>query len=360
MQSFYEILDISDTSEEKEIEEAYRRQCKAYHPDKVGHLGKEFQALASAKMVLINDAYRVLRDPDNRQRYKGDPAAYHGVGFFTICRSCGYSTWVSEASYLKTKSCPLCGREYNRNLMGPGRVLWGDISPILFFLQLSHDHFGKNELASSLQVLAGKTPVTLDRMPDNRWCLLTQSHVLHSRWLTLASAFVQEWDNACDAAFCIVPPAGLNKDSQELLRLIHVLDGGTLPSAALMPGERRGVQADPNLLLISALSDRSISRSRSIWKSSGGNLFACEFDLEAGWEPRMEEMFDIAYNPKREVSSLSRIKWEQAGSRVRALSGKLETMEETLKIIKEEVLELADIFAPEKSASDVDRSSPNA
>jgi DnaJ-class molecular chaperone len=35
-----------------------------YHPDKVAHLGKEFQELAHKKLLAIQRAYEILQDKD--------------------------------------------------------------------------------------------------------------------------------------------------------------------------------------------------------------------------------------------------------------------------------------------------------
>jgi DnaJ-class molecular chaperone len=44
----------------EEIKAAYKKLVAQYHPDKVQHLGKEFQELAHKKFVAIQRAYDVL------------------------------------------------------------------------------------------------------------------------------------------------------------------------------------------------------------------------------------------------------------------------------------------------------------
>jgi DnaJ domain len=43
-----------------EVKRAYRRQISRYHPDKVHHLGEEFQVLAAEKSAQLTEVYRRL------------------------------------------------------------------------------------------------------------------------------------------------------------------------------------------------------------------------------------------------------------------------------------------------------------
>ena len=56
----YEILDVSPHADQTEIKAAYRKLANQYHPDKVAHLGKEFQALAEQRFKEIQSAYDKL------------------------------------------------------------------------------------------------------------------------------------------------------------------------------------------------------------------------------------------------------------------------------------------------------------
>jgi preprotein translocase subunit Sec63 len=58
----YEVLEISRTASDDEIQEAYRNQLSKYHPDKVAHLGKDLQDLASEKTNEIIKAYKMLKN----------------------------------------------------------------------------------------------------------------------------------------------------------------------------------------------------------------------------------------------------------------------------------------------------------
>lgn len=56
----YAVLGVSRGASIQEIHEAYRKLAHQYHPDKVSHLGEEFQELARQKFVEIQEAYERL------------------------------------------------------------------------------------------------------------------------------------------------------------------------------------------------------------------------------------------------------------------------------------------------------------
>ena len=56
----YEILGIMPGATRDEIQAAYRAAAQQYHPDKVAHLGAEFQELAKRKFLEIQEAYAAL------------------------------------------------------------------------------------------------------------------------------------------------------------------------------------------------------------------------------------------------------------------------------------------------------------
>jgi DnaJ-domain-containing protein 1 len=57
----YTLLEVSPQASLEEIKSAYKRAVARYHPDKVAHLGKEFQELAHKKLLAIQQAYEILQ-----------------------------------------------------------------------------------------------------------------------------------------------------------------------------------------------------------------------------------------------------------------------------------------------------------
>ena len=60
---YYEILGVSRTTPQDDIQKAYRKLARKYHPD----VNKD--AGAEDKFKELNEAYEVLRDPEKRKKY---------------------------------------------------------------------------------------------------------------------------------------------------------------------------------------------------------------------------------------------------------------------------------------------------
>ena len=70
--AFYELLDVPANASADEIKRAFRREIAKYHPDKVQHLGKEFQEIAASKAAELTRAYKMLTDPAARAEYDAE------------------------------------------------------------------------------------------------------------------------------------------------------------------------------------------------------------------------------------------------------------------------------------------------
>jgi len=57
----YTVLGISENHTTEELEKGYKALVAKYHPDKVTHLGEEFQQLAHQRMIEIQRAYQTLK-----------------------------------------------------------------------------------------------------------------------------------------------------------------------------------------------------------------------------------------------------------------------------------------------------------
>jgi DnaJ like chaperone protein len=59
--SAYKILEIEQSATDDEIKKAYKKMAVKYHPDKVMHLGEEFQKSAKDKFLKVQEAYEILK-----------------------------------------------------------------------------------------------------------------------------------------------------------------------------------------------------------------------------------------------------------------------------------------------------------
>lgn len=59
--SAYKILEVPANATDDQIKKAYRAMALKYHPDRVSHLGEEFQLAAKEKFQKVNDAYNTIK-----------------------------------------------------------------------------------------------------------------------------------------------------------------------------------------------------------------------------------------------------------------------------------------------------------
>lgn len=69
MKTHYQLLGLEPTADTDAIKKAFRREIARYHPDKVVHLGAEFQEMAATRAAELTVAYKTLTDPALRGEY---------------------------------------------------------------------------------------------------------------------------------------------------------------------------------------------------------------------------------------------------------------------------------------------------
>ena len=65
------MLGVEPSADTDAIKKAFRREIARYHPDKVIHLGAEFQEMAATRAAELTIAYKTLSDPALREEYDG-------------------------------------------------------------------------------------------------------------------------------------------------------------------------------------------------------------------------------------------------------------------------------------------------
>lgn len=66
---YYAVLGVNKDAPYEDIRKAFRERVRACHPDRVANLDADLRRLAEEKMVQLNEAYAVLRNPARRAAY---------------------------------------------------------------------------------------------------------------------------------------------------------------------------------------------------------------------------------------------------------------------------------------------------
>lgn len=66
---YYRVLGVTRNAVPDDIRKAFRKRVRSCHPDRVANLDEDLRRLAEEKMVQVNKAYAVLRNPARRAAY---------------------------------------------------------------------------------------------------------------------------------------------------------------------------------------------------------------------------------------------------------------------------------------------------
>jgi hypothetical protein len=69
MKTYYNLLELTSAATLEDIKRNFRREIAKYHPDKVQHLGAEFQEIAASKAAELTQAYKTLSNETDRAEY---------------------------------------------------------------------------------------------------------------------------------------------------------------------------------------------------------------------------------------------------------------------------------------------------
>lgn len=72
MTNYYDTLGVSKNASSDEIKKSYRKLASLYHPDKEGGSKVKFQE--------VEEAYRILSDPNKKAQYDNPQPQFHGFG----------------------------------------------------------------------------------------------------------------------------------------------------------------------------------------------------------------------------------------------------------------------------------------
>lgn len=95
MKTYYELLSLPSTADANSIKTAFRREIARYHPDKVIHLGNEFQEMAATRAAELTVAYKTLSDEVLRADY--DLALEDGEILTTVLETPAQAQPISPA-----------------------------------------------------------------------------------------------------------------------------------------------------------------------------------------------------------------------------------------------------------------------
>jgi DnaJ-domain-containing protein 1 len=213
----YELLGIDSTASVDEIRRAFRREIAKYHPDKVQHLGHEFQDIAAIRSAELTQAYKTLTDEGLRAVYDAavrsdapslDPTAAH-VESATAAVRTGVSDLVRKAAVFRFRQalqaafgfCEEAATEGFELVCAPSKArFWSKLPPRVYVRFVSY--VDGAAVGEGLRMVLRP----LDKDYDRGRCLFVIGpHVAPARELALAIAKERRKSAVAGLSVTIVP-----------------------------------------------------------------------------------------------------------------------------------------------------------
>lgn len=166
---FYDLLGVQKTASGEEIRTRYHQLAMLYHPDRVQETDKE---TAHRVFVRINQAYRVLIDPDTRERYDdhliakraGHPISAPPVREYSATDD-EITEWMEDATQSYRQGDLQTAHGYCRRIIKSGH------GPVEAYILIGDVYVGEREKAKALAAYK----VALKMQPQNK---MVQAKVL--------------------------------------------------------------------------------------------------------------------------------------------------------------------------------------
>jgi hypothetical protein len=149
VKTYYEMLDVAATASMDEIKRAFRREIAKYHPDKVQHLGKEFQEIAAIKAAELTQAYKTLTDETLRAEYDAQVAGGEAP-----------TTYQSAPVAPPTADAPAAPRPAAATRPAAERVPVSEPDPTTPSSVFSQDRAGASDLVRKATVMRFRQAIT--------------------------------------------------------------------------------------------------------------------------------------------------------------------------------------------------------
>lgn len=112
-ETYYSLLEVSETASVVEIRTAYRRLINEVHPDRLANAPAYWQRKAEEKSKEINEAFGVLSNPEKRRIYDAQLGAIQS--HCSSARLRGPNLRAISAAY-PSSSCP-CSATYSSSVI---------------------------------------------------------------------------------------------------------------------------------------------------------------------------------------------------------------------------------------------------